>query len=283
MLKGYIDYLWQTIKVEGKDSTEFLHKITTQDIRALKESSSHTSFGLTNRLGTVLSYGFIRKLSNESYSIFFQDLPGISLPTVFDGYRILEKVEWKPARPIHATYTWGESLQEEPLGQNSFRPHCPIGIFFHEPASEPTHDQDVLDAEWECIRIQNGIPRLEYELIAKRLPFEIGLAHAVSLNKGCFTGQEVLTKFAHRGSYPRALAYLKTEGKISWVSSNDWRTKEVQIIDESTGASPTLTSVAPDNGNLHVLAILPRTDQSRLWRLIYRDHIVPLSEPEFFI
>ena len=48
--------------------------------------------------------------------------------------------------------------------------------------------------EWETARIQQGRPAAPAELTEDHTPLEAGLYHAVSLNKGCYMGQETLAK-----------------------------------------------------------------------------------------
>ena len=49
-------------------------------------------------------------------------------------------------------------------------------------------------AAWEAARIQDGRPVAGKELTEQHLPLDAGLYHAVSLNKGCYMGQETLAK-----------------------------------------------------------------------------------------
>ena len=56
------------------------------------------------------------------------------------------------------------------------------------------------DDALETLRIEAGIPRAGAELGPETLPAELGLVErAVSFTKGCFTGQEVVTRMHSRG------------------------------------------------------------------------------------
>lgn len=50
------------------------------------------------------------------------------------------------------------------------------------------------EVEWEMARILQGRPAAGKELTEQHIPLEAGLYHAVSLNKGCYMGQETLAK-----------------------------------------------------------------------------------------
>ena len=49
-------------------------------------------------------------------------------------------------------------------------------------------------AQVELLRLQQGLPRWPNEINDAFNPFELGLAGAVALNKGCYLGQEVLAR-----------------------------------------------------------------------------------------
>ncbi len=50
------------------------------------------------------------------------------------------------------------------------------------------------EQEWEMARVLQGRPVAGKELTEEHIPLEAGLYHAVSLNKGCYMGQETLAK-----------------------------------------------------------------------------------------
>jgi folate-binding protein YgfZ len=60
----------------------------------------------------------------------------------------------------------------------------------------------------EILRIEAGTPRLGRELSEAVLPAEVGLARAISSTKGCYTGQEIVSRMATRGGASHALVGL---------------------------------------------------------------------------
>jgi folate-binding protein YgfZ len=67
------------------------------------------------------------------------------------------------------------------------------------------------DAEvLEILRIEAGIPRLFHELGPEVLPPEARLVpRAVSLDKGCYTGQEIVARLVSRGAESHRLVALR--------------------------------------------------------------------------
>lgn len=57
------------------------------------------------------------------------------------------------------------------------------------------------DAAWEALRVEAGIPKMGAELTERTIAAEAGLvARAVSLTKGCYTGQELIARLDARGN-----------------------------------------------------------------------------------
>jgi folate-binding protein YgfZ len=68
---------------------------------------------------------------------------------------------------------------------------------------------------WKTIQITAGIPTIYANTIGKFLPHEINLQHinAVSFNKGCYTGQEIIARMHYRGQLKKRMyrARVKTD------------------------------------------------------------------------
>jgi aminomethyltransferase len=68
-------------------------------------------------------------------------------------------------------------------------------------------------ATLEVLRIEAGTPRMGAELDEEVFPAEAGLvARAVSLTKGCFTGQEIVARIESRGAVNHHLVGLRFDG-----------------------------------------------------------------------
>jgi folate-binding protein YgfZ len=85
----------------------------------------------------------------------------------------------------------------------------------------------------EVLRVEAGVPRYGQDMVDTTIPLEANLAHAISYNKGCYIGQEVIARATFRGHMNRKLAglllgateaapgtELKKDGKkVGWVTS----------------------------------------------------------------
>lgn len=64
----------------------------------------------------------------------------------------------------------------------------------------------------EILRIEMGIPRYGADMDEQNLLLETGLDHAVSFDKGCYLGQEVVERIHSRGHVNRKLVGMLLEG-----------------------------------------------------------------------
>lgn len=105
--------------------------------------------------------------------------------------------------------------------------------------SAPRGDDEAL----ACARIASCVPIVGAEVTDAVNPLELGLEGAIHWDKGCYTGQEVISRIENRGKQARALVGLVAEGDVGVGDV-------VRAGDEELGI---VTSVAP-----HARAGLPR-------------------------
>jgi folate-binding protein YgfZ len=105
------------------------------------------------------------------------------------------------------------------------------------------------DAAWNALRLGRGVPRFGADFDKTTYPQEAGLEKiAVSFNKGCYLGQEVVCMLEMRGHVKRRLARLRlAEG--AGVPA-----KGTSVTDPAGTAVGEVTSAAPSPDGGHVLA-----------------------------
>ncbi len=75
------------------------------------------------------------------------------------------------------------------------------------------------DATWDSLRIEKGLPRFGVEVDATLYPQEASLEKlAVSFDKGCYLGQEVVYMLENRGHVKRKLVALDIDGDAALAS-----------------------------------------------------------------
>ncbi len=60
----------------------------------------------------------------------------------------------------------------------------------------------------EPVRVEDGVPRFGQDLLETTIPLEAELVHAISYNKGCYVGQEVIARATYRGQMNKKLVGL---------------------------------------------------------------------------
>jgi len=90
-------------------------------------------------------------------------------------------------------------------------------------------------ADLEELRIECGVPRQGRELTGEVLPAEARLERAVSETKGCYTGQEVVTRMRSRGRVSHLLVGLRFTGGSLPAAGTELR-KEGRVVGSVTSA-----------------------------------------------
>ena len=77
------------------------------------------------------------------------------------------------------------------------------------------HDCD--EQAWEAAMISAGVPWLHPQTSGKFLPQELNLDRlgALSYDKGCYPGQEIITRLRYRGQVRRRLSHVTTNNEAS--------------------------------------------------------------------
>ena len=90
-------------------------------------------------------------------------------------------------------------------------PRCSVANRFGVSGTDIFDDQeaDLSPGTFETLRIVNGVPKWPNELFPGLLPPEAGLDEtSVSYQKGCYTGQEVISRMKRAGKVNRSLVKL---------------------------------------------------------------------------
>lgn len=99
------------------------------------------------------------------------------------------------------------------------------------------------EAGWEALRLERGVPRFGVDFDDKTYPQEAGLEKdAVSFDKGCYLGQEVVCMLELRGHVKRKLAAVVLDGTEPPARAADVKDEGGAAVGEVTSAawSPTL-------------------------------------------
>lgn len=204
------------IRVTGEDAEDYLQSQFSQDIRQLK--SGETTYGLLLSLkGKVRADGFIYKIKEEVYGVvsYFCSIPEVI--EILEENVIADDVEFERV-PTGGSFI---TLQKPPQGD------YPGALIFSGRRMQEGHWDVILPQgsalpeslstveELEQIRIQDGIVAVPADIGSDNLPQEGGLEDvAVSFNKGCFLGQEVMARLKAMGQVQKKIYVVKGSGEV---------------------------------------------------------------------
>ena len=260
----------ETLRITGEDRVSFLHGMVTQDVKGLVAGVAAYTAMITAKGAMVADARLLKREGDLLLDV--EPGLGAKVKEFLEKYLISEDAElheatgeWGLLRLLgpRTGEVLGAALGSpfEPLAANATRGASLAGVqvvLLGQPAFEK-HGVDVLvprgslEAVWkalvqaggahglkplgfealELLRVEAGVPRYGQDLVDTTIPLEANLTHAISYNKGCYIGQEVIARATFRGHMNRKLAGVllgeteaapgtelrKGEKKVGWLTS----------------------------------------------------------------
>lgn len=270
----YVMSSFSFLEINGKDSIDFLHRITTNDLKYLiKNSLCPTIF--TNEKGRILDVSTLFNFGDFNLLLCNKDKKQI-IQSWIDRYVIMDDVKCKNVDdrftsfalmgPQSDTFTFlicGKEVEE--VQENTFKVFSVEGInFFCAKINSPIYpfkyifivnrdngenllklmneNKGVFDfgfigeEAYNLYRIQNQIPGSN-ELNSNYNPHEAKILSLVNFKKGCYIGQEVIARL---DTYDKVQKYLTL-----FSFEEDTKTENNFIIfDENKKEIGNITSIA---------------------------------------
>lgn len=266
------------IHVEGPDAKDFLHRLTTANLRGLAVGDG-TPACFLNPQGRIVSYFKLWRTGETRFALETEQ--SAETLAIIDQFTFGEKMTVSEAQdviPLWVLPAEGERIPN-PAGATG-APHClsegNVVLCFQGQAElgrpwvsawgPEAEARAHVAAIWpsatlidetavERLRIEAMWPRAGHEISAESNPLEIGLRSAIADNKGCYPGQEVLEKIIALGAPARRLALLSVQGALE---------QGTPLLDDAGNEQGRITSIAaPDLA----LAILRKTHAKEGGRL----------------
>jgi folate-binding protein YgfZ len=207
--------------VRGADRVRFLNGQTTNDVRKAGPNATQESCVLNSK-GHLEAHIFLFAVSNEIWIDADAELRE-QLQGRLERYIIADDVLVEDASEGFALFhVLGESqpsglatkfcVRSRRLGSDGW------DLWIESVTAKKATDALMAgyqpgDAnEWELLRIENGIPRWGRELTGDIIPPEANLAErAIDYGKGCYIGQEVISRMKMSGQVRQRLCGLVSE------------------------------------------------------------------------
>lgn len=249
------------LSVSGADAIPFLQGQLTIDIESLPPLKSSLC-AHCNPKGRVISLFYLLRRENDfllimprdllpiaskalqKYAVFYKvSLVDVTDTTPIFGCEIADLPQLPPpyiAIPIDASrrFIVGHSA----VGNEK------LGVLF---SASPQQEDG-----WHIRHINAGIPTLCAQTSEKFLPHELALPalSAVSFNKGCFTGQEIIARMQYRGQSKKILTPLCLDQQSSYAPGEAFTLHQA---DDKKHVCGTIINAHPLNNRAHsVLALI---------------------------
>jgi folate-binding protein YgfZ len=199
------------LRLEGKDVLPLLHNISTRSLLDLAPGEARATLFCDFR-GRLLHRAAVARMQDGGVWLVRPDAPGDDLAAHLDRHVFREDV-----RIADESAAWDVTARHDgtlPAGSvteraGGFRLAIGDACVFELSAHAGEHAGEALD---ETERVRLGWPRHDHEIRDEFNAFEVNLGADVSLDKGCFTGQEALMRLITYRSVRRRLVSLAGRG-----------------------------------------------------------------------
>jgi len=252
------------LRVTGDDATSWLNGQVTNDVRALQKDAATYALAVTVK-GRVISDLWAR--AGEAG-------PVLSIPLVtreallasFDKHIIMEDVELAEQNDLCLVSVQGPKAREVIADESLVSFSCPRlhaeGVDLVVPEAERDALLSRLSARAEALggglleaaglahaHVLGAVPRVGIDFGDTSYPQEAGLkGRAVSFNKGCYTGQEVVYMLENRGQLSRRLVQIAGPAEAPLKRGDSLFDSQGARVGEVTSASVTQGSPATTVG-----------------------------------
>ncbi|MDQ3636259.1 MAG: hypothetical protein M3405_17420 [Acidobacteriota bacterium] len=203
------------VEVSGGEAVQFLDGLITNDMKTLEDKTEMRA-AFPNPKGRLLAVvgvlrqgdKFLFETEEETYQKIHDNLFRFTyagdfhvndLTENFVCYRFFGKTDDLDLNC--------ENILK--LNENYFIPKNEAEIFEKNLLNE--NFIEISDELYETLRIENGIPKYNVDMNEETVVPEVGLANAISYNKGCYIGQEVIARIHFRGKVAKELKGLVIE------------------------------------------------------------------------
>jgi folate-binding protein YgfZ len=228
------------LQVTGKDRLSFLNGLLTNELLKMNDGTGVRS-ALLNTKARVLAdlYLYARE---DDLLIDTGDILGAKVKDILDRFIITEDVQVTDitSRFVHLTLQGPQASENardlfglrfadmKPLQHKMLGPTM---IIVHDRTGQSGYDMiipnDEAEAVWqgfllkgvtpfgldalEILRLEAGYPRYGVDVDENTIILEAGYKDAISFNKGCYLGQEVVARATHIGRVNKNLVQFQTE------------------------------------------------------------------------
>ncbi|MBV1875209.1 MAG: folate-binding protein [Cycloclasticus sp.] len=249
------------ISFSGTDAGSFLQGQTTCDV--LNLSGSDSLFGaLCNPKGRVIALFYLFKRDEIYYMVLASDMASIVIKRL-KMFVFRSNVNIEDASNDYKVVGINQPLQQEvatlltPLAQIKYRPENELALWIvpaNRYATGKIHSSIIINNSinnWQILLINACIPEITNDTSEVFIPqmLNLDLLGGISLQKGCYTGQEVVARMHYKGTVKRRLVSFESEQEH--ISGEN-----IHCVDDTNSVGTILSAVNTKNGASTGLVVL---------------------------
>ncbi|WP_422370768.1 YgfZ/GcvT domain-containing protein [Hoeflea sp.] len=196
------------VSVDGAEAEHFLQNLVTANVEAIEAGHVQPAALLTPQ-GKILFDFMISRAPEAGFHLdIAAELAG-DFQKRLALYKLRAKVTIETLSQTPVIAGWGGSAPEGALIDNRFPKEAGVWRLYGSGA--------LLDAErteWDAVRVTHGVAEsgTDYAL-SDAFPHDVLMDknHGVDFRKGCYVGQEVVSRMQHRGTARRRIAIVSAE------------------------------------------------------------------------
>lgn len=199
------------ISVAGPEAESFLQNIITTDLSSLAPGKARPGALLTPQ-GKILFDFIVSRAGEDSFRIDFRKDVTDDLVKRLMLYRLRAKAQISVEDQEHVTVSWENDSAGDGVADERFPQSLNVRRLYGPPPA--ASDERSL---WERLRIVHGVAEsgADYAL-GDAFPHDVLFDQnaGVGLKKGCYVGQEVVSRMQHRGTARRRLVIVRADSPL---------------------------------------------------------------------
>ncbi len=221
---------WGFFRFHGPDAKTFLQGLVTADLNKLAPGAGLPACVLTPK-GLLVADCELYEETPETVLAVTRPGAAEGFFAAFEKKIMLSNSSFKTLRPEQAWLVVGEGFDR---GLPWTRLNSPARLLL---GVDPPEGVDFFtDEEFEALRVNAGFPWFGADMNAESLPLEVRQEAAISLDKGCYMGQETVSRIVFRGHVNKCLMGLRFAGEAPISGSIVQRDgKEIGKITSAAG------------------------------------------------
>ena len=207
------------VRVSGEDAASFLQGVLTNDVETLKPLEARYAALLSPQAKILFDF-LVVAIPADSGAAFALDCAAsqaADLAKRLGFYRLRAKVTIADETADQGVVAyWGDAPDKAPGGIVYLDPRAhALGHREILPRARAIAIGDASLADYEALRISLGVPRGGVDFAyGDAFPHDVNmdLLNGVDFEKGCYVGQEVVSRMKHRGGVRKRIVRVKLDG-----------------------------------------------------------------------